>query len=79
MPHDSREVRILAGRLDLGTVPCDYCFSTGTFEGKDCVRCHGFGVVWHDNPTAEGSPVPFGRTYTAAQVWQKAREKGLIP
>jgi hypothetical protein len=78
MPHDSREVRILAGRLDLATAPCDYCSSTGTLQGKDCVRCEGFGVVWHENPPEEDSPVPFGHTYTAPQVWQKARDKGLI-
>ena len=78
MAHDSREVRILAGRLDLATAPCEDCSRTGTLQGQGCVRCGGSGVVWHEHPTAEDSPVPCGHLYTAAQVWQKARAKGLI-
>jgi hypothetical protein len=78
MPHDSREVRILARRLDLATEHCGSCLSTGISRGKECTRCEGFGILWYEKPTEEVIPVPFGHIYTASQVWQKAREKGLI-
>jgi DnaJ-class molecular chaperone len=77
VPVNRQAVERIAAQLDFSTLRCDQCGGRGRFRGRACHNCDGLGTLWYSKPLTVEEPVALSNIYSAVQVLELARRRGL--